>query len=192
MSDQSWASYRGEQRSAAWLTQLSVVTIQALYKLVAGLVAFAHPSANDSASSLHLRAVTDALHPLLGHPQSFLTGLKAWPGFLQLAATLTASFPPPSPGQNDHRSDAHVATWPKIDQVPAGAESRLLLSAAARLVLASLLPTAQQEAWKLLFNSEVHGKSFATFVGRISSRGPTVLVVRDPSYPKPRLYVLCT
>ena len=46
--------------------------------------------------------------------------------------------------------------------------------------LAEHLPQMEfRKEWCLLYNSEVHGKSFTRLCERITSQGPTLLVVRD-------------
>ena len=41
-----------------------------------------------------------------------------------------------------------------------------LLSTEARWLLSSGLPEKMRQTWQLLFNSNVHGQSFSTFMGR--------------------------
>uniref|UniRef100_A0A1Q3F8M4 MTOR-associated protein MEAK7 n=1 Tax=Culex tarsalis TaxID=7177 RepID=A0A1Q3F8M4_CULTA len=41
------------------------------------------------------------------------------------------------------------------------------------------LPTAQQNKWRFLFSSQIHGESFSTLLGRIVDQGPTVIIVED-------------
>ncbi|KAK9795545.1 hypothetical protein WJX73_002969 [Symbiochloris irregularis] len=41
------------------------------------------------------------------------------------------------------------------------------------------LPPDQADSWELLFNSDMHGASFNTFMGRAASRGPTLLLIKD-------------
>lgn len=57
-------------------------------------------------------------------------------------------------------------------------EDRLLLCNTLRQQLASLVPASQRDSWHLLFNSDLMGKSFATCMGSVFDRGPTLLLVR--------------
>lgn len=41
------------------------------------------------------------------------------------------------------------------------------------------LPTAQQNKWRFLFSSQIHGESFSTLLGRIIDQGPTVIIIED-------------
>lgn len=101
----------------------------------------------------------------------FAGALRAWPGFKHIFLGLTALFP----GEKDTRPVTPLI--PRKAIVPEGC-TRLLLSKVERLILASLLSNEKRQEWRLLFNSDLHGKSFATFVGRIIDKGPTLLVVR--------------
>ena len=92
---------------------------------------------------------------------------------MDLLGSVTASFPsglrpPPT---------CPLLTFGATDREPS--EAKLLLSYHWRLLLASLLPGKQRDNWELLFNSEVHGKSYSSFHGRVTARGPTLLVVRQ-------------
>lgn len=69
--------------------------------------------------------------------------------------------------------------------ISAAAAPHVLLSAGARLALASLLPTPERRTWHLLFNSDLHGKSFATFYGNVTCKGPSIIVVRPLCPPVP-------
>ena len=37
----------------------------------------------------------------------------------------------------------------------------------------------QGDTWELLFNSNLHGASFSTWMGRVAGRGPTVVLIKD-------------
>lgn len=47
------------------------------------------------------------------------------------------------------------------------------------LFINSNLPNEFRVKWRFLFSSQIHGESFATFLGRIIDQGPTVLIVED-------------
>lgn len=112
-----------------------------------------------------------SLCPALRDAQSALAGLRQWPGLLDIAAAVTSAFP-----QSESAAEA-CQLLPHIADRSDGAARRHLLPPAGRLVLASLLPGEQRREWRCLFNSDLHGKSFATLCGRAFDRGATLLVV---------------
>ena len=169
-----------------------------------------------SADLRQLVAAAGTLCPHLNSDAAFFAALKFWPGVPDLLACVTASFPakpaagpPPEKGARAEERQPHAspsrgsaspplagqleAMLPRAVGVPAGVEERglLLLAEHTRLMLASLLPAAQREEWRLLFNSDVHGKSYASFAGAVMEAGPTVLVVRPPHHPVAALRLLC-
>jgi hypothetical protein len=124
---------------------------------------------HDPASEKVLSAVCCALCPVLCDLTQWPQALKQWPGILHMFSLISSGYPGP-------RSD--VALLPRLADVSTKQAQQLLLPAAGRMALASLLPAAERVEWQLLFNSGAHGKSFATFCGRVFDRGSTVLVVR--------------
>lgn len=139
--------------------------------------------------------ITDALAPHAHDSTALLTATKACPGVLHLFTSLLAAFPaaPAADAASDGgdaaaEEDASVparVVAPQIaTPISASAQQHVLLSAAARLAFASLLPTPERVTWHLLFNSDMHGKSFASFYGRITCQGPSLVVVR----PSTRVY----
>jgi len=49
------------------------------------------------------------------------------------------------------------------------------------LFLNSYLPHEKRNLWRPLFNSDVHGESFAKFTGSIMNQGPSIIIVWDDS-----------
>ncbi|XP_035916228.1 MTOR-associated protein MEAK7 [Anopheles stephensi] len=47
------------------------------------------------------------------------------------------------------------------------------------LFINSNLPGTQQNKWRFLFSSQIHGESFSTLLGRIMDQGSTVVIVED-------------
>lgn len=41
------------------------------------------------------------------------------------------------------------------------------------------LPHDLQSEWSLLFSTRIHGLSFTSMLGKITNRGPTLLIVED-------------
>mmetsp|Transcript_6547 Transcript_6547/g.12713 ORF Transcript_6547/g.12713 Transcript_6547/m.12713 type:complete len:472 (+) Transcript_6547:206-1621(+) len=68
---------------------------------------------------------------------------------------------------------------PKV-QMPTLSRPSALLKEAHLFALARQMPRHCLEApWKLLYNSNKHGQSFARFTSKILFKGPTVIVIRD-------------
>ncbi|DBA99854.1 hypothetical protein WJX77_006296 [Trebouxia sp. C0004] len=57
--------------------------------------------------------------------------------------------------------------------------SSCLMSPQFAWLLSSRLPPKQSDVWELLFNSNKHGQSFNTFMGKVAGKGPTLLLVKD-------------
>lgn len=175
-------------RSALCITdRLSPLFPQALQDSVIAALEATCPAATDPASQAQLRFITSALAPHTRDASSFQAAAKAWPGILHLFASLLAAFPPPdttagaaADTPEDSAATTAVSVPRTVTPIAASAEPSLLLSTAARLTLASLLPTPQRREWHLLFNSDMHGKSFATFFGRTTCQGPSIVVVCFP------------
>lgn len=64
-------------------------------------------------------------------------------------------------------------------QVEPGQDFASLLDVLSVLYLNSHLPPERRHRWRLLFASERHGCSFAQLCGRITHRGPCLLLLRD-------------
>ena len=157
---------------------------QELHSVVVVLLQALSPSAAGAGadSSGQLRSVTAFIAPLLTDAVTFEKALKNWPGLLKLCAAVTAHFPPaqtllqPADDAEGDAMPSRVA--PPVAVIPPDASGNELLSVAGRMVFASLLKPSYQHEWRLLFNSYVNGKSYATFYGKIAARGPTLTLVR--------------
>eukprot|EP00891_Asterochloris_glomerata_P001842 jgi/Astpho2/1842/Aster-x1044 len=98
-------------------------------------------------------------------PQHFHAWSKQWPALLTFL-----------------RNVLSITAWHGLPQMllPEKCETRsLLLQPEWAWMLAAKLPAQQSAVWELLFNSDLNGKSFNTFLGRAMGRGPTLLLVRD-------------
>ncbi|CAD5117440.1 DgyrCDS6208 [Dimorphilus gyrociliatus] len=56
---------------------------------------------------------------------------------------------------------------------------RTQLTLSSLTLLMQHLPMNMTKRWTLLFNSEVHGQSFSTFVKNVVDKGPCILIVKD-------------
>ncbi|XP_004645066.1 TLD domain-containing protein 1 [Octodon degus] len=72
-----------------------------------------------------------------------------------------------------------VATLVPERQVELGQELESLLDAPAVLFLGSHLAPEQRQRWRLLFSSHLHGQSFSQLCGRITHRGPCLVLLED-------------
>jgi hypothetical protein len=121
-----------------------------------------------------------AVRRLCGNTSSsshFAAALREWPGFVDIFSGLTLSFPA------EARTQHFAQLIPQKSLLIEG-NAKLLLVDSARLIVASLLSSDKQQEWRLLFNSDLHGKSFATFTGRVVDKGPTVVVVCSFAIPQ--------
>ncbi len=59
-----------------------------------------------------------------------------------------------------------VQEVPQVELLKGVSPAGCLLSLEARWLLSSGLPDKMRQTWQLLFNSNVHGQSFSTFMGR--------------------------
>ena len=183
--------------------------VQEMCVLVEDLLHLAHPDAaafSASAAREHIQSACEAVHPHAADSAAFSREMRAWPGLPAALSALTASFPAASASFSSPRPDSAAQQSADTPDAPAPAQPGtqsgaqpvahtllprvnlpnygrdqplLLLPEVTRLLLASALPDAQRQDWRLLFNSDMHGKSFASFVGRILDQGPTVLAVRS-------------
>ncbi|XP_006888933.1 PREDICTED: TLD domain-containing protein 1 [Elephantulus edwardii] len=60
-----------------------------------------------------------------------------------------------------------------------GREFVSILDVLAVIYLNSHLPREQRARWRLLFSSDLHGNSFSQLCGRITHRGPCVVILED-------------
>jgi hypothetical protein len=154
-----------------------------VHNIVVAFLQALSPGSAAATSSAHLTSVTTSIARCMTDAASFEKGVKSWPGLLSLCAAATAQFPPPHTILSTDDMEGQPMPSGLISPVfiaPPEASGNELLSEAGRLVLASLLKQSQQREWKMLFNSYIHGKSYATLYGKISNRGPTVITVRAP------------
>ncbi|KAJ4819436.1 TLD domain-containing protein 1 [Rhynchospora pubera] len=80
---------------------------------------------------------------------------------------------PPDPGRPGFQV-------PKLDYPPDVDSHVLILKEEFAWHIGGALTQQEAESWKLLYHSSIHGLSFNTFLGKISTgEGPTILVIRD-------------
>ena len=165
----------------------SVVLAQeafAFVKELMGVHGVAPPPPN-SLAMRQLQAASSTLHSLRSAaPDKFDTVSKQWPGLASMLPRLFANFPAQGKrGAKRTAAESHTdevtapAIVPAVD-VPKEQQKMLLLPEQMRAVLASLLVPVQRQQCRLLFNSDMHGKSFSTCIGKICDQGATFVVVR--------------
>jgi len=126
-----------------------------------------------------LPAVHQALVNLLGNvgrqgqaqggPAAAVAGATSKPAGLSAGSSSSSHMPPGVP----------VAP-PRLVGSGTLGEADFLLHPLTALLLAGCLPQDMREGWRLLFHSQRDGKSFQTFMGRLTaSPGPTLLLLRD-------------
>jgi hypothetical protein len=160
--------------------------MQSCYQMACEAMALLHGNAapaSNSPAREQLRAVCAAMYEAAHDRQAFGQAMRSWPGLAGLLAVLTLRFPSEegkqgSDGAEQGAGQAPPPLGPLVSAPDQGRGMPLLLPAATRAVLASLLPPAQRVAWRLPFNSDVHGKSFASCFGRVADQGATFVVVR--------------
>lgn len=76
-------------------------------------------------------------------------------------------------------AECHPKTLPLCELPPNCGELKSILDIGKIMFLNGQIPTALRSKWRLLFNSKIHGESFATFLGKIMNQGPTLLIVQD-------------
>ncbi|XP_060041077.1 MTOR-associated protein MEAK7 isoform X1 [Erinaceus europaeus] len=72
-----------------------------------------------------------------------------------------------------------LATLVPQRQVDPDRDFASILDVLSVIFINSQLPREQQHRWRLLFASELHGHSFAQLCGRITQRGPCVVLLED-------------
>lgn len=159
----------------------STKMLQDVHEVIVALLQAFCPAAAD-AHSKQLASITAFIHPFMTDSMSLEKGAKSWPGLLALCASVTAHFPPAHslrPLDTEEAEHIPAAIAPPAFVMSRDASGNELLGVAARMALASLLKKLYQKKWHMLFNSYVHGKSYAMFYGKIASKGPTLTIVRS-------------
>ncbi|XP_018334168.1 TLD domain-containing protein 1 isoform X2 [Agrilus planipennis] len=59
------------------------------------------------------------------------------------------------------------------------AHYKSLLDISQMIFLNAHLPQENQNEWRLLFSTDIHGESFSTLIGKIMNQGATVIIVED-------------
>ncbi|XP_064640488.1 MTOR-associated protein MEAK7-like [Lineus longissimus] len=83
-----------------------------------------------------------------------------------------------------HIEDVHVHTMLQQPKIPycRGVnwdETSSVLSLTSLILLNHSIPQQVSNQWKLLFNSNLHGASFATMLKLIMNKGPSLLIIKD-------------
>lgn len=76
-------------------------------------------------------------------------------------------------------AECHPKPLPYCELPPNCNQLKSILDVGKIMFLNDQLPTELRSKWRLLFNSQIHGESFATFLGKIQNKGPTVLIIED-------------
>ncbi|XP_055920487.1 MTOR-associated protein MEAK7 [Eupeodes corollae] len=76
-------------------------------------------------------------------------------------------------------AECHPKTLPFCELPPNCNQLKSIMDVGKIMFLSDQLPTEFRTKWRLLFNSQLHGESFATFLGKIINKGPTVLIIED-------------
>ncbi|XP_055851232.1 MTOR-associated protein MEAK7 [Episyrphus balteatus] len=76
-------------------------------------------------------------------------------------------------------AECQPKTLPLCELPPNCNQLKSILDVGKIMFLNDQLPTDFRSKWRLLFNSQIHGESFATFLGKILNKGPTVLIIED-------------
>lgn len=106
---------------------------------------------------------------------AFLAWSKQLPAVLTSLKSLLAAGTPDA-GSVSAAGPSHI-NMPRLLWSNLNPSSCLLIPQFAWL-LSSRLPPNQGDVWELLFNSNKHGQSFNTFVGRVGGKGPTVMLIK--------------
>jgi hypothetical protein len=80
--------------------------------------------------------------------------------------------------------DAHVHMMLQQPKIPYcrrvdWSKTSTILTLTNLILLNHSIPQQVNKQWKLLFNSNLHGASFATMLKQIMNKGPSLLIIKD-------------
>uniref|UniRef100_A0A2A4JD53 MTOR-associated protein MEAK7 n=1 Tax=Heliothis virescens TaxID=7102 RepID=A0A2A4JD53_HELVI len=85
----------------------------------------------------------------------------------------------PTPGSHSHSHMHESSLLPMPMGLEAMPDYPAFIDLSHIVWLNSHIPQKNQNKWRFLFSSHIHGESFSTMTGRIQDQGPSLLIIQD-------------